>query len=88
MQGKLVASNNLADPHFNFNENCLVLERKVEMFQWCEKETVHNKGETSERKDYTYTKEWKDHIVSHVTFVSNKYKNPNKIPLKGFSAHQ
>ena len=72
------------DEEFDVQANCLQLTRKVEMLQWVETVTVHNSGKDNERKDYTYTKEWREELVSHKTFLVPQKKNLREMPMKPF----
>lgn len=61
-------------------ENALVLERKVEMYQWIEESETSSTdnfgGSTTETTTYDYQKQWTDQEVNSQRFHQSGYTNP------------
>jgi len=69
----------LSDNNISLN-SVLVLERKVEMYQWVEDQTTSQQqdmgGSTTETTTYSYTKEWTEDEVNSKNFHKSGYVNP------------
>ena len=74
LTAKATTDETLSDPEFSVSLPAIKLQRKVEMYQWIEKEsseTVKKMGGGSEKKTtWSYDKGWSDKLID-----SNKFKN-------------
>lgn len=77
----------LLDPVFQVKSNALMLERKVEMFQWKEDEKTETRervGGTEETTTtYTYTKDWSTKAIDSSEFNTPAgHENPGTLPYE------
>lgn len=80
MTGKAETKDVLEDAAFGVSENCIRLERKVEIYQWVEhSETTEKKnlgGSVTKTTTYSYSLEWCDAAVSSAGFKKSGHENP------------
>ncbi|XP_076439351.1 transmembrane protein 43-like isoform X1 [Babylonia areolata] len=85
LQGNLHAESGVYDPFFKLSVQATKLRRTVEMYQWVEHETKRevNEGDrTREERDYSYSLEWRQDLVSSSSFYSSiGHENPSSMPL-------
>ena len=71
----------ITDPVFKVKvDNCLSLNRKVEMYQWKETTHKHTSGSGKSRRThytYTYDKGWYNFVIDSIRFHRKGYDNPN-----------
>ena len=87
--GAVVAKGSLEDPLVAFRaEGALALNRKVEMFQWEEKETTTKEksysGTETTTHTYTYSKQWSDSAIRSSSYKESGHDNPD-FAIKGES---
>ncbi|KIM06670.1 MAG: hypothetical protein KU28_07910 [Sulfurovum sp. PC08-66] len=72
LQGKVAPNGNVQDPVFGIKSPVLILERKVEMYQWHEKTSTHSEekigGATETTTTYDYVKDWSSSEISSSSF--------------------
>lgn len=80
MTGKADTKEVLQDPIFGISENCIRLERKVEIYQWVENAKEEKKknlgGSETTVTTYTYSLEWNDEYVDSSRFKEPGHDNP------------
>jgi len=80
MTGKADTKDVLQDAAFGVTENCIRLERQVEIYQWVEhsetKEKKNLGGSVTRTTTYTYSLEWCDDAVSSAGFKESGHDNP------------
>ncbi|HEV8631129.1 MAG TPA: TMEM43 family protein [Thermoanaerobaculia bacterium] len=79
--GNATTTETLRDPLFGIADNALALERKVDMYQWTQKEERHERkklgGGTETVTTYTYQTEWQGSPVDSARFEqSGGHENP------------
>lgn len=90
-QGKLVyfsaevtSDTPVSDDPFGLSRDALVLSRKVEMYQWREKERTEERekigGGTERVTTYTYEKVWDDDHNDSSRFQDTSHRNPDSLP--------
>ena len=81
MSGKADTKDVLADDVFGISATAIRLERKVEMYQWCENEETHEKknmgGSVTRTTTYTYEKKWCDDLIDSGKFKESGHENPS-----------
>ena len=85
--GQATTDEVLRDPTFGVEKNALALERRVEMFQWVQKEERKERkklgGGTETVTTYTYTTEWQPSAVASSSFEEpTGHENPS-FPFEG-----
>src|SRR6185503_7940150 len=85
--GQATTDEVLRDPTFGVEKNALALERRVEMFQWVQKEERQERkklgGGTETVTTYTYSTEWQSSPVDSASFEeSSGHENPS-FPFEG-----
>ena len=85
--GQATTDEVLRDPTFGIERNALALERRVEMFQWVQKEERKERkklgGGTETVTTYTYTTEWQSSPVDSASFEEAAgHENPS-FPFEG-----
>jgi hypothetical protein len=86
--GAATTAETLRDPMFGIEKaNALALERKVEMYQWVQKEEKQERkklgGSTETVTTYTYSTEWTDSPVDSASFEETSgHENPS-FPFEG-----
>ncbi len=89
--GRALAGGRLADPDFPFMAaQALVLQRKVEMFQWQEehhtKEVKKLGGGVEKQTTYTYKKAWSSSVRNSSHFYDpSGHRNPSAMPYASFT---
>lgn len=84
--GKAQSGSNLADPNFTYmTVKALILQRKVEMFQWLEekhtKESKNVGGSVTRETTYTYKKAWASTPQDSSRFrEAANHANPSSMP--------
>ena len=80
MTGRADTKDVLSDPVFGVSENCIRLERKVEIYQWVEhsetKEKKNVGGSVTKTTTYTYSLEWCGDAVDSSVFKESGHDNP------------
>lgn len=81
MTGKAETKDVLQDAVFGVSENCIRLEREVEIYQWVEHAQVEEKknvgGSVTKTTTYSYTLEWCDSAVNSGSFKKREgHENP------------
>ncbi len=75
----------LTDPLFNVSSTAIRLERRVEMYQWKQKESSKTEkqlgGGTKKTTVYTYEKVWSDKLINSADFKETGHENP-EFPLE------
>jgi hypothetical protein len=90
-QGKLVhfsaevsSDTAVGDELFGLSRDALVLKRKVEMYQWREKQETEERdkigGGTERITTYTYEKAWDDERIDSSRFEDTSHRNPDSFP--------
>lgn len=81
----------LEDPTFGVSSNALLLERRVEMYQWEEeKETTREKqvgGSVVESTKSTYKQVWSNRPIDSSRFSNQERKNPTEFPYEENAVH-
>lgn len=90
--GNAVSEENLADSLGVGVPRAIALFRKVEMYQWIEKEKTTEKdnigGSTSKTTEYTYSKGWSDYLNDSSSFRHPQgHENPANIPFSKFNMY-
>jgi transmembrane protein TMEM43 len=85
--GQATTDEMLRDPTFGIERNALALERRVEMFQWVQKEERKERqklgGGTETVTTYTYSTEWQSSPVDSASFEeASGHENPS-FPFEG-----
>ena len=77
----------ISDPEFGITAKALKLIRKVEMYQWVEKEETTTKEKAGGSKEttttYTYEKEWASSVESSSSFKESGHDNPTQMLFNG-----
>src|SRR5262245_8140379 len=92
-EGKLVhltaeatTEESLEDPEFLIKEKAIALDRKVEMYQWEQKEETRREkqlgGGEKEITEYTYHKVWSGTVNDSSNFHESGHNNPAAMPFK------
>jgi len=80
VQAELAASGQLRDPEFAVEAEGLALRRRVEMYQWEEKNA--KKARDGKAYDYQYERVWRDEPIDHTRFNSpDGHQNPTSLPF-------
>lgn len=86
MQGELEAATPLVDQGFQLAlENCVRLERKVEMYQWVEKKTERDQGGGMVETHFEYETGWFEHVINSAAFREATRHNPTAMPCSSIS---
>lgn len=76
----------LSDDEYGIVVTAVKLKRFVEMYQWVEyehKREVQEMDQTRTEISYSYSKEWKDHLVDSNSFEQrSQHSNPDLMPVK------
>ena len=85
--GRATTDEVLRDPTFGIERNALALERRVEMFQWVQKEERQERkklgGGTETVTTYTYRTEWQPSPVDSASFVETSGHDNPSFPFEG-----
>ncbi|MDA3900252.1 MAG: TMEM43 family protein [Spirochaetes bacterium] len=89
--GTAVTEDVLSDPMFKISEKAMMLDRKVEMYQWNEhvstKEEKKVGGKTETVKTYSYKKEWSTSEIDSEDFKKTEgHLNPRMV-IKQLTSH-
>ena len=79
VSGRADTKDELSDPVFGISTVSLRLNRKVEIYQWVEKEETHREKQgdkTIEKTTYTYAKQWCSKPVDSQGFKEAGHSNP------------
>ncbi|PID74122.1 MAG: hypothetical protein CSB33_00155 [Desulfobacterales bacterium] len=85
VRGKAVSAEKLKDPPFVSGYSALVLERRVEIYQWRETRGASKKekklgGSLKTTTKYQYEKTWSDELISSAQFENpGGHENPSRI---------
>lgn len=87
LTGPAATVETLTDAEFGVAANAIKLRRKVEMYQWKEKEESKTEkktgGSSTTTTTYTYEKEWSDDVVSSADFQEAEgHQNPGSFPYE------
>lgn len=85
--GTATTEDTLQDKLLGVDEKAIMLERKVEMYQWQENVETQTEsklgGSEQETKTYTYTPVWSESIIDSAKFQeSAEHQNPSSMPIK------
>ena len=88
VSGMAGSSETLVDSRFETVSaaNSLKLERRVEMYQWEERESKRYSSDsntTRVRYSYSYHKKWSRSVIDSSGFKRSGHINPRKMPVKG-----
>lgn len=76
----------VADSVFGLAVPGLVLRRKVEVYQWEEKQTTREQeklgGGTERVTEYSYQKTWHEGLIDSDRFEDSSHRNPDSIPFE------
>lgn len=79
LQGEAVSEATLEDKPFGVSRKCIQFKRKVEYYQWVEREHRETKKDHHDReytvKSYTYQKEWCTELVDSACFHRKGHDN-------------
>eukprot|EP00656_Telonema_subtile_P021776 TRINITY_DN2281_c0_g1_i2.p1 TRINITY_DN2281_c0_g1~~TRINITY_DN2281_c0_g1_i2.p1 ORF type:complete len:405 (-),score=95.81 TRINITY_DN2281_c0_g1_i2:253-1467(-) len=82
---KVHVDNPLVDSTFGISRHAVSLTRSVEMYQWVEHSTSHDRkldnGEIETTTKYTYSKDWKSSVQNTGSFKKpDGHQNPSQMP--------
>lgn len=85
--GLATTEDQLQDKLLGVDEKAIMLERKVEMYQWQENVETQTEsklgGSEQETKTYTYTPVWSEDIINSANFREpDEHKNPSTMPIQ------
>jgi len=80
--GIATTTETLSDPQFGISEKAIKLRRKVDMYQWIEKQSTETRkrfgGGTEKTTTYTYAKDWTDKAIASKNFKKPEgHSNPD-----------
>jgi hypothetical protein len=81
-----VIDEKVTDTEFNISTKTANLQRKVEVYQWVQKEETDDDGNTT----YSYEKEWSEDLIDSSEFKKGGHENPSSMPYssEGFYAKE
>ncbi|CAH3181628.1 unnamed protein product [Porites evermanni] len=89
LTGSLQTDRPLSDEQYGIAVRAVKLRRKVEMYQWVEHKKTREYdegGKTRVETTFSYSMEWKDHIVRSGEFDNpSGHQNPHSMPVESYT---